>query len=91
MESILYEQMWWKVLAHEVIPDADFDRKSRFCINWIEYVLKKAIFICSFHFFCIIIVRIKGGVEYEAKLYDKYNTKRNLSFSACTTDPWNFN
>lgn len=55
-------------MAHEVIPDADFDRKSRFCINWIEYVLKKAIFICSFHFFCIIIVRKKAEVEYETKI-----------------------
>ena len=68
MESILYERMLWKVLDHEVIPDADFDRKSRFCINWIEYVLKKAIFICSFHFFCIIIVRKKAEVEYETKI-----------------------
>ena len=42
--------------------------KDRFCINWIEYVLKKAIFICSFHFFCIIIVRKKAEVEYETKI-----------------------
>lgn len=53
---------------HDIIPDVDFMRKVTFLHELDRICIEKGKFYLFFSLFCIIIVRKKAEVEYEAKI-----------------------